>query len=283
MSNPDGRDRVPAPSRYVLGHSDREFVRLRIQAALIEPITRRFFIEAGIRPGMRVLDVGSGPGDVSFLAADLVGDSGEVVGVDRAPAAVAAAKQRAEAQSLSNVSFHEGDPAAMAFEPPFDAIVARYVLMFQPDPAAMLRGLVRHLRPAGVIVFHEPDWTCARSFPPVPSWDLCCRRVVETMQTNGADMQMGMKLHSLFVAAGLPAPSLRLESVIGGGANSADQVHFTTDAAITLLSDMESLGLVAPGEIDPETLAERVLDDVTASDSVVVGRSEVGAWSRTQA
>ena len=61
---------------YVLGHSDRELERLRLQAQLIDPITRQFLIEAGISPGMRVLDVGSGAGDVAFLAADLVGPPG---------------------------------------------------------------------------------------------------------------------------------------------------------------------------------------------------------------
>ena len=79
-------------SGYVLGHSDRELERLRTQARLIEPITREFFIEAGIAPGMRILDVGSGSGDVTLLAADLVGDKGSVVGVDRAPAAILAAR-----------------------------------------------------------------------------------------------------------------------------------------------------------------------------------------------
>ena len=281
MSNPDDLDSVQDPSRrYVLGHSDRELDRLRVQARLIEPITRRFFVEAGIVPGMRVLDVGSGAGDVAFLAADLVGDTGEVVGVDRAPAALRVARERASARSSGNVSFKEGDPAAMAFERPFDAVIGRYVLMYQPDPAATLKGLLRHVRPGGVVVFHEPDWTCGRSFPPLPSWDLWNQRVVDAMQSGGADMRMGIKLHSLFVAVGLPAPSLRLETVIGGGANSSDQVHFALDAVVTLLSDMEKLGLVAPGEIDAETLAERVLDDVTASGSVVIGRSDVGAWSR---
>lgn len=60
-------------SDYVLGHSDDELNRLAVQARLIEPITRRFFVEAGICAGMSVLDVGSGAGDVSFLIADLVG------------------------------------------------------------------------------------------------------------------------------------------------------------------------------------------------------------------
>jgi hypothetical protein len=61
---------------YVLGHSDQELARLNEQHRIVEPITRRFFLEAGLAPGMRVLDVGSGAGDVSFLASDLVGDTG---------------------------------------------------------------------------------------------------------------------------------------------------------------------------------------------------------------
>src|SRR5262245_16075362 len=95
-------DKTSSTAEYVLGHSDRELERLSAQARLIGPITREFFIDAGIVPGMRILDMGSGNGDVSFLAADLVGDKGSVVGVDRAPAAIVAARRRAEARSLGN-------------------------------------------------------------------------------------------------------------------------------------------------------------------------------------
>jgi ubiquinone/menaquinone biosynthesis C-methylase UbiE len=56
-------------SSYVLGHSDPELARLKMQARLLEPITRQFLREAGITAGMRVLDVGSGAGDVAVLAA----------------------------------------------------------------------------------------------------------------------------------------------------------------------------------------------------------------------
>jgi SAM-dependent methyltransferase len=178
------------------------------------------------------------------------------------------------------VSFREGDAAEMTFDRLFDAVVGRYVLMYQPDPIAVLRSVAAHVRPGGVVVFHEPKWACARSIPPVASWDRCCEWVVEAMTTNGADMQMGMKLHSTFVAAGLPTPSMRYESVIGAGANSSDQVHFTTDVAVTLLPDIEKLGLIAPGEVDPETLADDVIADVAASGAIIVGRSEIGAWSR---
>lgn len=282
MNNSMGsRDEAGPAQGYVLGHSDRELNRLAVQARLVDPITRRFFQEAGLSVGMRVLDIGSGAGDVAFLAAQLIGDTGEIVGVDRAANALAVARERARTLSLRNVSFREGDPANMTFAEPFDAVIGRYVLMFQPDPATMLRKLVAHVRPGGIVVFHEPDWDNTRSFPSVPTYERCCRWIVETLRLSGADPRMGIKLYGLFVAAGLPPPLMRLESVIGGGANGSDQVHFKTDLACTLVSEIERLGVATALEVDVETLAERVFDELVRCDGVVVGRSEIGAWSRT--
>ena len=100
-------------------------------------------------------------------------------------------------------------------------------------------------------------------------------------ETRGADPLMGVKLYATFLAAGLPAPVLRLESVIAGGANGLDQVHFEMDVVGTLVSEMERLGVATASDVDPDTLVDRVLAEMLASGSVVVGRSEIGAWSRT--
>lgn len=272
---------VKAASRaYVLGHSDREVERLRVQARLLDPITRRFLREAGLAPGMRVLDVGSGAGDVSFMAAELVGETGEVIGVDRASAAIAAARKRAESLSSRNISFVEGDPAELRFERPFDAIIGRYVLLFQRDPVSMLRKLTTHLRPGGVVVFHEPDRDGARSFPAVPLYDRCCKLVDETIRRWGGDPRMGIKLYATFVAAGLPAPQMRLESVVAGGANSSNQVHFEMDVVGSVIEEVERLGLASAVELDPATLSERVFATIVTSTGVIVGRSEIAAWCR---
>ncbi len=279
---PTGAGGLPAQVRagsYVLGHSDRELHRLAVQARLIEPITRRFFSAGGIARGMRVLDVGSGIGDDAFLAAELVGDAGEVVGVDRAPAALKVARRRADSMATCNVTFLDGDPAELTFYRPFDAIVGRYVLEFQPDPSAWLHILLRHLAPGGVVVFQEPEWARAHSAPHVPSWQRCCHLVVEGLTAGGADTEMGAKLPAVYATAGLTPPKLAMETVIGAGAGSAEQVHFTTDVLVTLLPELERLGQVAPGEIDPATVAERVLADIAARGSVFVGRSEIGAWA----
>lgn len=80
---------------YALGHSSRELDRLTFQASVFASFTSQLFVQAGIKPGMRILDVGSGSGDVSFLAAELVGEGGHVLGVDRSAAAVERARGRA--------------------------------------------------------------------------------------------------------------------------------------------------------------------------------------------
>ena len=265
---------------YVLGHSDRELKRLSAQARIVDPITRTILNQAGVVPGMRVLDVGSGAGDVAFLAAELVGAMGEIVGVDRAAAAVGAARQRAAKRSLRNVSFRVGDPVDMSFERHFDAVIGRYVLQFQHDPVAMLRNLAVHLRPGGVIVFHELDWEGARSFPPSPTYDRCCRWIADTIRLSGAETRMGVMLPSVFANARLPVPSMRLEAVVGSGGNSADPLRLVADVACTLLPEMERFGVATAGDLGAETLFERMLLESITNASAIVGRSEIGAWSR---
>jgi SAM-dependent methyltransferase len=268
----------PGKPAYSLGHSEQELERLGVQARLIEPITRRFLTEGGIRAGMRVLDVGSGVGDVALLAAELVGPSGQVIGTDRASAALTVAQERASARSLGNVRFVEGDPASMDFGDQFDAVVGRYVLMFQPDPAVLLRGVVRHVRAGGVVVFHEPYRAGIRSFPPLSSYDRGWQLVDETLQLTGADPTMGIKLHSTFIKAGLPSPTMRMESLIAGG-NCGDHIHFEMDLVKTLFPEMVRVGLINDGDLDVDALPNQVISELVEGQGVVVGRSEVGAWT----
>lgn len=266
---------------YVLGHSERELARLADQARMIGPMTRRTFRDAGIASGMRVMDVGSGVGDVAFLAAELAGSTGEVVGFDRVPVALEVARRRAAERSLTNVTFCDGDPTEATVERPFDAIVGRYVLMFQPDPAAMLRRLVRHLRPGGLVVFHEVDWDGFRSSPHAPLYEAACRWIIETVRRSGASTTMASSFPTVFAAAGLPRPAMRLEAQIGAGPTAADLVRLTSEIVISLLPEIERLGLATQAEIAPETLSRRMIDETNSLGSVLVGRSEVGAWART--
>jgi SAM-dependent methyltransferase len=265
---------------YALGHSTRELERLSTQGHLLEPLTRQLFRDAGIGPGMRVLDVGSGAGDVAFLAADLVGITGEVIGMDRSEAALDIARARAKARSLRNVSFQEGDPFEATFAQPFDAVVGRLVLMYYADPVAALRRLSGHLRPGGVVAFHEPDLNSNKSFPPARTHDRCWQWIAETFRLLGTETRMGMKLHSAFVAAGLPAPSMQIQAIIGAGASASDWLHVVAELTVTLLPEMTGLGVASAGEIGITTLADRLCAENLASGGVVLSPSLIGAWSR---
>jgi len=266
--------------RYVLGHSGQELDRLNAQARLMYPITRRFLQEAGIGAGMRVLDVGSGAGDVAFLAAELVGDSGEVVGVDRSKEALLVATAQATARSLANVSFLAGDAAEMVFDRPFDAVIGRYVLQFQTDPAAMLARVAGHLRPGGLVVFHELDWGGAHSFPPASIFDNCRDWMSETIRLSGAEIHMGAKLHATFIAAGLPAPTMRLEALIGGGQRASGPLQLMAALAPTLLPAAELLGVAPASGVDHTTLLKLMSEEVQATDTLIVGLYQIGAWSQ---
>ena len=277
MKNQTDKDAPTA--EYVLGHSDRELGRLSTQARFLEPITREFFIRAGVVPGMRILDVGSGGGDVAFLAADLAGDKGSVVGVDRSSDAIVTARRRAEARSLRNVSFREGDAAEMTIEETFDAVVGRYVLLYQTDAAHMLRQLARHLQPGGIIVFHEPDWNAVRSIPPAQTYDRCCRWLIEAGRLGGSDWNMADKLHAAFLAAGLPAPTMRMQTFVVGGTRTEEWLRAVADLAVTLLPAMEKFGVATATELDLATLVELMSQEVAQNNSLIFGRSEIGAWS----
>jgi 2-polyprenyl-3-methyl-5-hydroxy-6-metoxy-1,4-benzoquinol methylase len=267
-----------AADGYVLGHTDAELKRLATQARLIDPITRRFLVSAGIAEGMRVLDVGSGAGDVAMLLAGLVGPTGEIVGVDSALTAIHAAEKRVKTSSLANVTFRHGDPAVMMFDKPFDAVVGRYVLQFIRNPSAAIARLANHLRRGGIMFFHELDWDGARSSPPAPTYDLVCGWIMRTIEGGGAQIHLGAHLASAFEGAGLPAPTLRLESVIASGAAAIDAIHLVTDLVATLLPTMERMGTVNASEVDLPTLPQRILAEVGANGTLI-GRAEVAAWA----
>jgi SAM-dependent methyltransferase len=110
---------------YPLGYSELEARRLAERGALLEPLTKDVFQRAGLGPGMRVLDVGCGIGDVSLLAATMVGAQGSVLGIDRASSSVQIAERRAAALGLTRARFQVADVATFATDQVFDALVGR--------------------------------------------------------------------------------------------------------------------------------------------------------------
>jgi ubiquinone/menaquinone biosynthesis C-methylase UbiE len=170
---------------------------------------------AGLAPGMHVLDLGSGAGNVARLAAELVGPDGTVVGIERDPEAVALAQRRTDA---ANIEFRVGDVQTLdGVEGGFDAVVGRLVLMYLADPVAALRQAATRVRPGGLICMHEADLDYLCASPRTPLWEQTSTWFVTALEKAGIETRMGPALFSAFRAAGLPGPRLLIEAFAGGG------------------------------------------------------------------
>jgi SAM-dependent methyltransferase len=263
---------------YVLGSAESEQERLIRQAARLAPYTERFFREAGLAAGQRVLDIGSGVGDVAMLVARLVGLSGEVVGIERDPHSIARARARAIGAGFRNVSFRQCDVADVPAGERFDAVVGRYILMFLPDPVASLRSIARVVRPKGIVAFQEVSWACFQVLSMhLPLWSATGALACEVIRRSGANVEMGFDLPLVFQDAGLLAPAMHMEAPLG---KDAQFVGLLCDLLGSLLPEAERLGIGTDAIGDFGTLAERLQAEVAASRGVAVFPALVGGWVR---
>ena len=269
---------------YVLGRSEAERRRLVQQAAFLRPLTERILRAAGVGSGMRVLDVGCGMGDVSFLVVEIVGPSGSVVGIDLDADALAVAEERRVSMKLANVSFVRGDFRSAALGREFDAAVGRLVLMYQADPTDALRAIAGRLRPDGIVAFQEPALgvlACEPAkLPPVLTSVVTWMR--EVYARSGAHMNVGGELYWRMRDAGLaphPIPLAEVPLDIG-----PDSVAYARYATVTrsLQPKIIEYGLATAAEIDIDTLEQRLREEAIATRTTIPLFSGVlvGQWAR---
>jgi SAM-dependent methyltransferase len=269
---------TPEDKPYVLGATDAEHDRLLRQAARLEPFTERLFRDAGIGPGQRVLDVGSGVGDVAFLVVRLVGPTGEVVGIDLDGTALEKARVRASQLGFRNVRFVESDVSAAPVGTPFDAVVGRLILQFLPDPAAALRSLATEVKPGGVVVFHEANWASFLSQAAhLPLRSLCGSLIIETFRRSGARTDMELALFRGFLNMGFSPPDLRLETPVG---NDPETRRWIFDLFCTVRRRFDEFGISATAVGDMDTLFHRLEAELDSTQSYAACIGLVGAWAR---
>jgi ubiquinone/menaquinone biosynthesis C-methylase UbiE len=266
---------------YPLGNTPTEHDRLAWQAEHFDPFTERFFRDAGISEGQRVLDLGSGAGHVAMLVARIVGPSGAVVGVERDAGSIALARENVAKAGVRNVTFTRSDVREIVVGDPFDAAVGRFILMFLPDPVRVVRSLADIVRPGGVIAFHEVSWAAfLRRSAATPLCAACANLAHETFRRTASNPEMGSALRAVFSEAGLPAPTMTSEMLLG---NAADLTRWLVDLLNALRSQIERCGLTVDGVGRMDTLSDRLFAELAASDGVVGGPEIVGAWSRVSA
>jgi len=269
-----------AESSYQLGIDAAELERLDVQGRVLAPATRTILQVAGLASEMRVLDLGCGAGDVAFVAAELVGSTGEIVGVDQSADSIAKARARAEARLLANVRFTVRDIHERAPDGPFDAIIGRLVLMYVPDPAAVLRTQASALRAGGIVAPIEFDLYSARSLPSTPLVTVALSWLREAFAAAHIDPALGPRLWGVLEAAGLqPRGMIGVQPHIAP--DDPDGAALLAGIVTTALPLIERAGVATEAQVGADTLRERIGDELASAHAVLAHPTLIGAWGTT--
>lgn len=189
MSDPAPRD------TYTHGH----------HASVVAQHSRRTAEEAAafliprLRPDMRLLDVGCGPGSITAGLAKYVG---EVVGIDVEASVLETARELTA--GVPNLSFEEASVYTLPYEDgSFDAAYAHQLMQHLADPAAALREMARVVRPGGYVAARDSDYQTMISHPRTEGIEEWRALYTEVVRRNGADANAGRRIPAWMAAAGL--------------------------------------------------------------------------------
>jgi ubiquinone/menaquinone biosynthesis C-methylase UbiE len=266
-------------SVYALGYTQREAKRLEWQAQLSEEILEDGLKRGGLAKGMRVLDLGSGLGDVAFLAARLVGPEGAVVGIDRWAPSLDTARLRAAERGLANVQFVQADLASLELEDKFDAVIGRFILQYLPYRSELLARLKKNLSPGGVVIMQEVDNSASTEIPPSELFGKVRAWIASAFQATGSVHDMGAALPRAFLDAGLPRPQMISMGRVESGPDTPFY-DFLAEVLRSVLPVLKKAGAADVDSIDIETLADRLREDALAHDRTLYSARVVTAWAK---
>jgi SAM-dependent methyltransferase len=244
----------------------------------VDEMTERMLDEAGIGRGMRVLDIGCGPGAVSLMIARRVGSDGRVFAVDRDTRMIEIAREKARQAGIGNITFIEGGfDVAFSERGTLDAVVGRRVLMYQPDAAQAVAQLTNAVRSGGIVAFHEHDMVVVQDGrTSLPLHDLVRSWLRAMLRLEGANLHMGFDLHSALTSGGVAVERVRAE------ANVLTPTTSYPIAAIirAVLPRLLQLGVTTEEEADVDTLDDRLTAERQAAGATCVWEMVFCAWGR---
>lgn len=189
--------------------------RLRILARVMSATTRPLFDRLGIGAGLKCLDVGCGGGDVTLELARRVGPAGTVVGVDIDETKLQLARQEAAEQGISNVEFRLLDIRAQDAGSEFDVAYARFLLTHLADPSSAVAAFRRHLRPGGLVVVEDIDFSGSFTYPESSAFRRYHELYCTVVRHRGGDPNIGPRLPILLADSGFADVDLAVVQPVG--------------------------------------------------------------------
>jgi len=262
-------------AHYVIrgGEAGRE--RLRLLSRVMHASTSALLDRLALVDGDRCLDAGCGGGDVTLEIARRVAPGGAAVGLDLDEVKLAMARDESRRASAPNVSFVQGDVAAVPGAGGYDAVYARFLLTHLRDPLAAVRAFHDALRPGGRLAVEDIDFDGCFAWPDSAAhrryWGLYCTSV----RRRGGDPCIGPRLPALLREAGFEVQGVAVAQPVGVR-GEVKQVSTLTLENIAEVAIAE--GLATREEID------RLLLDMVAyaqDESTLCGLPRiVQAWAR---
>ncbi len=265
-----------APS-YVLGDDDPELARLDALSRVYAPATAAWLDLAGLTPGAIVADLGCGLGAVTLAAAERVGPTGRVTGVDVAARPLEVARRRAAGRP--EVTFEQADVTTWRPSGPVDAVLGRLVLLHLADPAALVARMAAWVRPGGVLAFADVVLTTRAAHPPLPLLTAFNGWLLTAFDRLGVPVDAGLRLTAVYRAAGLPDPVLSAGQPLERGGEATGWSIVAGDAT-SLLPAFERTGVATAAEVGAADLERRLRAQAAAADAVLVNPLLVGAVAR---
>ena len=277
MSDADRAER----DSYVLGRTVEEYERLRAQAKMYEEATSRTLEKAGIAPGMRCLDAGSGPGEVMRLMGGMVGPGGSVSGIDMDEMLGRHALEALQASGTTRFAFYPGDLTKLGTAPdgPYDLVYTRLTLFHIDEPVSVLKTLWSWVKPGGVLIAMDFDVGGVGSFPdPEVARDVI-RIINETMARAGRNNRIGLHLPHLFMSAGI-APIAGTD-VASQFLPIGEMGNMPRGVLQSLRGPAVKLGVASEEEID--RVDQAFATKLTDPSIYILGPLIVSAWAKKPA
>jgi ubiquinone/menaquinone biosynthesis C-methylase UbiE len=191
---------------YILGASEREFDRLDIQSVVFHDETLKTLKDAGIKPGMRCIDLGCGIGNVTRLMGSLVGRDGTVVGLDMNSEAINIGNKKAnEKTDYNNIKFVVGNVYDTQLDSSsFDFVFSRFLFQHLTEPKKAVSEMKRLASDTGSIISTmEADHETWISYPYDPHLEKLRKSLVSLLCLSNSDPFIGRKLYEIFANCGL--------------------------------------------------------------------------------
>jgi len=196
--------------RYVIRGGRDGKARLGVLTRVLQPSTGRLLDEIGLADRMSCLDLGCGAGEVTVEMARRVGAQGAVGGVDEDDAILQLARRDAKDAGLNHVSYQQAEAANLQLEPVFDLVYARFLLTHVGDGARVLDSMIRSARRPGIVAVEDIEFSGHVCYPDSRSFARYVELYREVVRRRGGDADIGPRLPTLFLAAGVEELRVRI-------------------------------------------------------------------------